>query len=123
MNVPLGKKARITHGSACYVLLPAVMEFNIVSNPAKYARVANLMGENINRLSVQDAAAKSVEAVKKLAIDLDMPQKSNVKITDADIDAMVGELFEFQSSIINVQNPRHVTREDAKRIYLTALRG
>jgi alcohol dehydrogenase len=123
MNVPLGKKAHIAHGSACYVLLPAVMEFNIVSNTAKYARVATLMGEDISGLSVLDAAAKSVEAVKKLAMDLDMPQKSNVKITDADIDAMVDELFEFQGPIINIQNPRQVTREDAKRIYLSALRG
>jgi alcohol dehydrogenase len=123
MNVPLGKKAEIAHGSACYVLLPAVMEFNMASNPARYAKIAALMGEDISRLSVSEAAHKSVEAVKRLAADLAMPQKSKVRITDADINAMVDELFESQGPIINIQNPRPVTREDAKRIYLTALRG
>jgi alcohol dehydrogenase class IV len=123
MNVPLGKKAGILHGSACYILLPTVMEFNMVSNPAKYARVATLMGENIDGLSVPEAAAKSVEAVVKIATDLSMPQKSDVKISDADIEAMVDELYQFQGPIINIQNPRQVTREDVKRLYLDVLRG
>ena len=63
----------------------------------------------------------SIDAVKKLAMDLGMPEKSDVEITDADIDAMVDELYEFQGPILNIQNPRQVNREDARRIYTAAL--
>ena len=76
MNVPLGKRAEIAHGSACCVLLPAVMEFNMVANPTKYAGIADLMGEDIDGLPEEEAAAKSIDAVKKLAADVDMPHKS-----------------------------------------------
>ncbi len=56
----LGKKAHITHGTVCTLLLPHAMEFNLASNPAKFAKLAELMGENVSGLSAMDAAAKSV---------------------------------------------------------------
>ena len=51
MNNALGKKAHISHGSTVTLLLPYVMEYNLIANPAKYAEVAKLLGENTNALS------------------------------------------------------------------------
>lgn len=122
MNNALGKKAHISHGSTVTLLLPYVMEYNLIANPAKYAEVAKLLGENTkNDLSLMDAAFKSVEAVRRLASDLGLPQKlSDVGITEGDIPDLVDELM-IHAPGIEFMNPREVSREDAIRIYTKAL--
>jgi len=50
------------------------MQYNMIANPARFAKLAELMGENISGLSLMDAAAKSAEAVRKLIKDLNLPQ-------------------------------------------------
>lgn len=122
MNVALGKRAHISHGSTVTLLLPYVMEYNLISNPAKYAEIARLLGENTMDLPVMDAAAKSIEAVRRLASDLGMPQKlSDVGITETDIPDLVDELINYQAQAIELMNPREVSREDATKIYTKAL--
>jgi len=37
-------EANCTHGLSCSIMLPPVMEFNMLTNPTRYARVAELMG-------------------------------------------------------------------------------
>ena len=68
-----------------------------------------------------DAAFKSVEAVRRLAGDLGMPQKlRDVGINEADIPDLVDELM-IHAPVIEFMNPREVSREDATRIYTKAL--
>ncbi len=121
MNEPLGKKAHISHGTACALLLPDIMEYNLIANPAKFARVAEFMGENINGLSVFDAATKSVEAVRRLIKDLGMPQKLSeirgIGLTEADIPGMVEEVHKKLGAIINEMKPRYDNPEKTKRLY------
>lgn len=122
MDEPLGKKAHITHGSGCALLLPHVMKFNLLSNPAKFAKVAELMGEEVRGLSLLDAAAKSVEAVRRLIKDLGLPQKlsdaSTIEITEADIPAMVEEVkTKFRI------NPRDISSEDITKLFTAVIRG
>ncbi len=54
------------------------------------------MGEEVRGLSLHNAAAKSVEAVRKLIGDVGLPQSlkeaSDVKITDLEIREMVEEV-------------------------------
>jgi len=125
MNEPLGRKAHCSHGTALVVLLPTVMEYNLMASPAKFASIAELMGENIGGLSISDAAAKSVEAVIRLIRDLNLPQRmGDVGITEADIPEMVEEVHTSYSSLmINETNPRNLSREDTKRLYTLALGG
>lgn len=66
----LGAIYNIPHGIANAMILPYVMDYNIISNPKRFADVAAFMGENIEGLSVMDAAQKSVEAVKRLSKDV-----------------------------------------------------
>lgn len=122
MNVALGKKAHISHGSTVALLLPYVMEFNLVSNPAKFAEVATLLGEETCGLSLMDAARESVVAVRRLLTDFGMPQTlSEVGVTEADIPELVDELMTYQSFPIAFMNPRDVSAEDATNIYMSAL--
>ncbi len=122
LGEPLGKKSHITHGMTCALLLPHVMEFNLISNPGKFAKIAELMGEEVRGLSLLDAAAKSVEAVRRLIKDLGMPQKlsdaSTIKITEADIPAMVEEVHTKHKI-----NPRDVSSEDITKLFEATIRG
>jgi len=117
----LGKKAHISHGATVTLLLPHVMEFNLLGNPAKFARIAELMGEDIIGLSVSEAAAETVETVKRLITDLEMPQRlseiSGVSVTEADIPALVEGVHGRFGPFINETNPRDVNPEDTTWIY------
>ncbi len=122
MNEPLGKKARLSHGATCTLLLPSIMEFYLPANEAKYAHIAGFMGENTDGLTNSKAAVKSIEAVKKLARDIEMPSKAKVEISDKEIDALVEELFVMEGPVIKLFSPREVGKAEASRIYHKILR-
>jgi len=120
MNYPIGMKAHVTHGTAIALMLPHVMEYNLPGNPAKYARIAQLMGEHLSGLSEMDAARKSVEAVKKLSRDVGMPQElREIGIKKEDIPGFVDFLFEFQLYGME-NNARDLTREETTKIFEAA---
>lgn len=123
MNGSLGRKAHISHGAACAILLPHVMEFNRPVNPTRFARVAGLMGETTNTLSPLEAAARSVEAVERLSRDLEMRQTmGDAGITAADVPAMADEVYsKTHPKVINETNPRAATREDIIQVFNRAL--
>lgn len=121
MNYPLTEKTHVSHGTALALLLPHVMEFNLLACPSKYAKIAQIMGENITGCSPMEAAQKSVEAVRKLCLDVGMPQgMSQVGFKREFIADALDFLFEFQLYGME-NNGRDVTREDIVRIYEAAL--
>ena len=73
MGHPLSGELDLPHGLTCGVMLPYVMEWNIISCPQKFADVARALGVKTQGLSVIDAAKKSVDAVLELLRDLDIP--------------------------------------------------
>ena len=62
------------HGESVALTLPAVMEYNCVSNLEKYANIARLMGVNTYGMSVREAAFKAPGAVRDLIKDVGLPQ-------------------------------------------------
>jgi alcohol dehydrogenase class IV len=122
MNHALGKKARISHGAAVGLMLPYVMEYNLISDPGKFVEVARLLGEETCGLSTRDAALKSVAAVRRLLSDLGMPQRlADVGITEADVPDLVEELITLQAFPIAFMNPRDVGPKEATEMYMKAL--
>jgi len=121
MNYPLTAKAHVTHGTALALLLPHVMEFNLIGAPEKYARIARLMGEDVRGCSTMEAARKSVDAVRKLCIEVGMPRRLNeVGFTEQDIPDALDFLFKYQVYGME-NNPRDVSREDFVAMYTAAL--
>jgi alcohol dehydrogenase class IV len=103
-------------------MLPYVMEYNLISNPGRFAEIARLMGESTDGLSGMEAAQKSVAAVRRLLDALGMPQNlSDVGLTEADIPDLVEELMALQTFPIGFMNPREVGPEDARELYYRAL--
>jgi len=116
------KKVRLSHGAKVGLLLPYVMEYNLISSPEKFAEIARLLGENTGGLSTMDAALKSVTAVRRLLSDLSVPRRlSEIGITETDIPGMVDELMTFQAVPMAIQNPREVGPKEAAEIFRRAL--
>ena len=113
---PLGGAYRVPHGVANALLLPAVMEFNAFSSLEKFARIAEMLGEKVEGLSVREAAVLAVETVKRLAKDLGVPQRlSDLGIPETAIPGMAEEAMKVARPLEN--NPRPVSLEEAIRIY------
>jgi alcohol dehydrogenase len=116
------RDVHVSHGAKVGLMAPYVMEFNAISNPAKFADVARLLGENTRGLSPIESALRAPAAVRALLTDLGMPQHlSEIRITEADIPYLVEELMTYQAAQIAAMNPRDVTPADAADIFRQAL--
>jgi alcohol dehydrogenase len=75
LAMPLGSwDLRIPHGIVLAVTLPAVMEFNHLAEPDRFADVARALGESVDSLSRLEAAARAVDAVRSVARDIGIPR-------------------------------------------------
>ena len=120
-SYPLGMMANLGHGKACALMLPYVMEFNLIGNPERFARIAELMGEPVQGLQLREKAERSVVAVKKLIADLRLPKTlGEVGMTKKDIPAMVDYVMKYNMYQVN-DNPRMLDRADLEYILETAL--
>ncbi|MFH5812135.1 iron-containing alcohol dehydrogenase [Companilactobacillus sp. FL22-1] len=70
----LGGQYDAPHGVCCAILLPIVEEYNIISNPERFAQLAVAMGEDISGLSTRDAAKLAIKAMRQLADDVGIPR-------------------------------------------------
>jgi len=74
MAHPLGGHFNLGHGVANAIVLPYVMQYNMIANPRKFAAIAVALGEEVSGLSAMAAAEKSVNAVKRLMQDIGITQ-------------------------------------------------
>ncbi len=120
MAYPLQLKSQISHGVSCSILLPSVMEYNLPVNLQKYARIAELMGEEIEGLSLRDKAIKATEAVRKLSMDVAMPQRMrDVGVKKEDIPGFVDNVLTFQPHVVDA-NPRDASKEAITTVFEAA---
>jgi alcohol dehydrogenase class IV len=120
MAYPLQLKSQISHGVSCSILLPFVMEYNMPVDLHKYARIAELMGEEVEGLSLRDKAIKSTDAVRKLSIDVEMPQRMrDVGVKKEDIPSFVDNVLTFQPHVVDA-NPRDASKEAIAKIFEAA---
>lgn len=73
MTQTMGGIVSVPHGLAVAATLPSVMEYNWIGEPEKFARIAQALGVDTFGMDVNDAARASVEAVRELAEDIDIP--------------------------------------------------
>ena len=101
---PLGAFYRVSHGVANAILLPNVMEFNLIGNPQKFVKIAELMGEKTQGLTLMEAARKSVEAVRNLMTDIGLPLHFK-EVVDIDVEMIPKIAEEVLKSGNNLVNP------------------
>jgi len=118
MAHPLGGHFDIAHGVANALLLPVVMEFNLPACEQKYAKIAVAMGQKIDGLNAKDAAVMAVSAVKKLSIDLGIPQTLHeIGVSKSDLPKLAKDAY---NDICTGGNPRDITEKDILTLYKKA---
>lgn len=119
MAYPLGGMFNVPHGVANSLLLPYVMRYNLISNLDKFANIAMLLGENIEGLSLRDAADVAVDTVVQLSADVGIVSRMrDLDIPEDAIDSMA-EASMLVTRLMN-NNPRRMTLEAARKIYREA---
>jgi alcohol dehydrogenase class IV len=116
LSYVIGSEYHMSHGRSNAIMLPHVMDFNKSGNLQKFARIAEAMRENVEGLSMYEAAEKSVEAVKKLLNMVQIPFRlSQYGIAIDDLPRLVAG--GMKQARLFVPNPRDLTEEDVRTIY------
>ena len=107
----IGGLYHLPHGITTAAVLPWVMEFNLLAKPAKFAKIAKAMGENVDGLSEIEAAKRSVKAAKNLLDDLKISYRiRDYGVSTQDFPAVAKAAIGAARLITN--NPRKVTEKD-----------
>lgn len=116
---PLQGLNRITHGVANSLLLPYVLEFNLLGDLQRFAAVAELMGQPTAHLSLRDAAGACARLCQQLAEDVGIPKRMrDIGVQEAQLDDLVEGAWAVQRLLRN--NPRPIDRESIRAIYKRA---
>ncbi|NSW84136.1 MAG: iron-containing alcohol dehydrogenase [Syntrophothermus sp.] len=122
MARPLGALFNLPHGLANAILLPIVMSFSWPAAPEKFARIAQLLGENVTGLSTLEAAKLAVSAVENLCRDVEVPKASELGIKADRLNQVVRKMAEDAlASGSPANNPRRATIEQIEKMYLSLL--
>lgn len=122
MARPIGAYFHVAHGISNAILLPTVIEFSVPGNPRRYADIAEAMGEETKGLSAADAAQRTVEAVRRLNHDLQIPSLRGLGIDLAKFESVVSKMAaDAIASGSPGNNPRRATPEEIVALYRKAL--
>ena len=122
MAYPLGGMFGIAHGLANAVLLPFVTRYNLIGNLEKHARLAGMLGQDVQGLSLRDAAEVTVEELHLLNRDLGIPSSLQALAIPGD---KLREMAEIALTVARPveNNPRQPTVDDIVAIYQQAMAG
>ncbi len=100
------------------ILLPHVMEYNLTSSAGKYVLIAKALDEDVSNISVIEAAIKAVEGIRKIYLELKIPQRLSeyeVKKIDLPGIASLASTFPFLDSL-----PRELPKNEIETILVAA---
>jgi alcohol dehydrogenase class IV len=122
MSYPLGGMYHTPHGLANAVLLPYVVDYNIIGNPGKFAEIAAVMGYDTGSRSPIEAGRVAVEAVYSLNAEVGIPDNLTALGVEKDkIEEMAKVALTVTRPVEN--NPRKPSLEDVMAIYRAAFCG
>ena len=115
----LGGQFNIAHGIANALMLPLVMQYNLIACPSKYADIAWALGEDIEGLNDIEAARMSVEAVQDLSEDIGIPKDLRKLGADPSLIEQLADESENQKGSYPF-NPRKVKKADVIEMFKEA---
>jgi alcohol dehydrogenase class IV len=121
MSRPIGAYFHVAHGVSNAALLSVVTEFSLIGNPGRYARIAQAMGENIEGLSVLEAADLAAEAIARLIEDIEIPSLPELGVEEEKLAKLAPQMAEDAvASGSPANNPRQATKEEIVELYKLA---
>ncbi len=118
ISLALASKTRLDIESSMSIILPHIMEFNLTSSPGKYVQMSKVMGEDCREITVIEAAIKAVEAIRKLAADIDIPQRLSGYDISKSVFKEVAELAATYPFVANT--PREINTSEIETILIAA---
>ena len=102
------------HGIANAIFLSHGMEYNFQEVKGKFAKLAFFMGEDVSGLKVDEAALRSIEAVRKLTSKLH--KLAGLPLTLKEIGVLEEALSEIAEAAVmdgtSFYNPRKIVKEE-----------
>jgi alcohol dehydrogenase class IV len=115
LSYPLGSQFKVTHGLANAILLPHVMEYNLVADVARFEQVALCLGAVKGR-AAKETAMEGVAIIRALLKSCGLPTKlSDLGIPASAIADMAESSVRIQRLLKN--NVREILVQDAMIIY------
>lgn len=117
----MGGLHHISHGIANGMILPYAMKRNVVGNLEKFKSIAAAMGENLEGLTLREAAEAAVKSVYHLVEDVGVPKTlPEVGITKEDFPPIVEGTMSYRLLAIN---PCKLNEKDIEGILANAYAG
>ena len=108
------------HGKACATLLPTVMAYNAPVTGEKYRDIADAFGvEGAYTMPIEEAREAAVAAVRKLGEDVGIVMSLKDVVPMSDVDALSADALK---DACTPGNPRPVTVEDIKEMFLSLMK-
>jgi alcohol dehydrogenase len=118
MEYPIGGAVHCSHGTGNGLLLPFVMRFNLPARTKEFARVAQLLGENVAGLTEQAAAERAISVVDRLRASIGIPGrlrelgvKEEMLPAFADRAAGIRRILRVNPRVPSVQDVLQIFRE------------
>jgi lactaldehyde reductase len=111
----LGALYDTPHGVANAIILPTVMEYNAECTGDKYRDIAKAMGVNgTETMTIEGARTAAIAAVKKLAIDVGIPEDLKEIVKEEDIQFLAESAY---ADACRPGNPRDTSVEEIVKLY------
>jgi alcohol dehydrogenase len=115
MALPLGAHFDVPHGVATGLLLPYVMEWNLIACTATYPQIAAVLGETVEGLSPRAASEVAVEVVRQLTADIAIPERlRDLGVTRDAIGVLADDAMKSGNIAVN---PRLTRRDDIVHLF------
>lgn len=109
MSQTLGGIIPVAHGQCVAAMMGPVMEYNWKGHPAKFARIAQALGVDTSKMTIEEAAKAAVIEVYQLVEDLEIPSLEEQGVSPDLIERLSKEAMNDPQSI---GNPRDLTEKD-----------
>ncbi|WP_240371456.1 iron-containing alcohol dehydrogenase [Anoxybacteroides rupiense] len=118
MSRPIGALFHVPHGISNAMLLPAVLEFSYEACTDRLAVLGTYFDPTAKTLSNDEAAKIAVRSVKKLCLDLNIPNLKNWGIDQHDFENAIEKMAtDALASGSPQNNPRVPSKEEIKELY------
>jgi alcohol dehydrogenase len=115
----LGGFYNLPHGVCNAILLPIVEQFNVLARAERFKDIAIAMGENVEGLSVNDAAQVAIDSIKKLSKSVGIPSGlTELGVNEKDFEIMATNA---KKDACQLTNPRLATLQQVIQLYKEAM--